>query len=153
MRILLCDDTPELRALMRSALESGDGVEIVGEVGDGDAAVQIAADAQPEVVVLDLEMPGPDPEALLIGLRRAAPGAALVTFSGIGRPTWPVPRSTRSRCTCPRRRTSRSRPGPCARWAIACAPERAPARGGILGMSSSPASSRCGRRASRRHRR
>jgi DNA-binding NarL/FixJ family response regulator len=32
--------------------------------------------------VLDLEMPGPDPEALLIGLRRAAPSAALVTFSG-----------------------------------------------------------------------
>ena len=42
-------------------------------MGDGDAAVQLAADEQPEVVVLDLEMPGPDPEALLIGLRRAAP--------------------------------------------------------------------------------
>jgi DNA-binding NarL/FixJ family response regulator len=82
VRILLCDDTPELRALLRSALESGDGVEIVGEVGDGDTAVQLAADEQPEVVVLDLEMPGPDPEALLIGLRRAAPSAALVTFSG-----------------------------------------------------------------------
>src|ERR1700710_2961583 len=76
MRILLCDDTPELRSLMRSALESRGGVEIVGEVGDGDSAVQIAADEQPEVVVLDLEMPGPDPEALLIGLRRGAPAAA-----------------------------------------------------------------------------
>src|SRR6478672_451184 len=82
MRILLCDDTPELRALLRSALESEVGVEIVGEVGDGDAAVQLAADEQPHVVVLDLEMPGPDPGALLIGLRRAAPNAALVTFSG-----------------------------------------------------------------------
>ncbi len=82
MRILLCDDTPELRSLMRSALESRDDVEIVGEVGDGHAAVQIAADEQPEVVVLDLEMPGADPEALLVGLRRAAPDAALVTFSG-----------------------------------------------------------------------
>ena len=82
MRVLLCDDTPELRALLRSALESGDGVEIVGEVGDGDTAVQLAADEQPEVVVLDLEMPGPDPGALLTGLRRAVPNAALVTFSG-----------------------------------------------------------------------
>ena len=86
MRILLCDDTPELRTLLRSALEAGDGVEIVGEAGDGDTAVWLAADRQPEVVVLDLEMPGPDPEALLMGLRRAAPEAALVTFSG----HWPA---------------------------------------------------------------
>jgi two-component system, NarL family, nitrate/nitrite response regulator NarL len=82
VRVLLCDDTPELRALLRHALEAEGGVEIVGEVGDGDAAVQAAADERPDVVVLDLEMPGPDPAALLTGLRRAAPGAALVTFSG-----------------------------------------------------------------------
>src|SRR3954452_25532673 len=67
---------------MRSALESREDVEIVGEVGDGHAAVQIAGAQQPEVVVLDLEMPGPDPEALLSGLRHAAPEAALVAFSG-----------------------------------------------------------------------
>jgi DNA-binding NarL/FixJ family response regulator len=82
VRVLLCDDTPELRTLLRSALESQDGVEILGEVGDGDAAVRLAADEQPDVVVLDLEMPGPSPEALLIALRGAAPRAALVTFSG-----------------------------------------------------------------------
>ena len=82
VRVLLCDDTAELRSLLRYALESGGGLEIVAEVGDGDVAVQLAADEQPDVVVLDLEMPGPEPEALLNGLRRAAPNAALVTFSG-----------------------------------------------------------------------
>jgi DNA-binding NarL/FixJ family response regulator len=82
VRVLLCDDTPELRTLMRFALESEDGVEIVGEVGDGDAAVLLAADEQPDVVVLDLEMPGPDPGALLTALRGAAPNTVLVTFSG-----------------------------------------------------------------------
>jgi DNA-binding NarL/FixJ family response regulator len=82
VRVLLCDDTPELRTLLRSALESQEGVEILGEVGDGDAAVRLAADEQPDVVVLDLEMPGPSPEALLTALRGAAPRAALVTFSG-----------------------------------------------------------------------
>jgi DNA-binding NarL/FixJ family response regulator len=82
VRVLLCDDTPELRVLLRHALEAGGGVDIVGEVGDGNVAVRLAADEQPDVVVLDLEMPGLDPEALLTGLRRAAPGAALVTFSG-----------------------------------------------------------------------
>ena len=81
MRVLLCDDTAELRALLRHALES-EGAEIVGDVGDGDAAVRLAADERPDVVVLDLEMPGPDPQALLIALRDAAPDAALVTFSG-----------------------------------------------------------------------
>jgi two-component system nitrate/nitrite response regulator NarL len=81
VRVLLCDDTAELRALLRHALES-EGAEIVGDVGDGDAAVRLAADERPDVVVLDLEMPGPDPQALLIALRGAAPNAALVTFSG-----------------------------------------------------------------------
>jgi DNA-binding NarL/FixJ family response regulator len=83
MRILLCDDSAELRALLRSAIEQEpDDVAIVGEVGDGDAALRLAAEHQPDVVVLDLEMPGPTPAALLRTLRRLAPRAAIVTFSG-----------------------------------------------------------------------
>jgi len=83
MRVLLCDDSAELRALLRSAIEEGrDDVEIVGEVGDGDAGLRLAAEHQPDVVVLDLEMPGPAPAALLRALRRLAPRAAIVTFSG-----------------------------------------------------------------------
>jgi DNA-binding NarL/FixJ family response regulator len=82
VRILLCDDTAELRALLRSALEMQDDVTIVGEAGDGDGALERAAEAQPDVVVLDLEMPGPAAPALLSALRRAAPAAAIVTFSG-----------------------------------------------------------------------
>ena len=83
MRVLLCDDSAELRALLRSAIEEGrEDVEIVGEVGDGDAGLRLAAEHQPDVVVLDLEMPGPAPAALLRALRRLAPRAALVTFSG-----------------------------------------------------------------------
>jgi two-component system nitrate/nitrite response regulator NarL len=82
LRVLLCDDSVELRALLRSAIEAGRDVEVVGEVGDGDTGVRLAAERQPDVVVLDLEMPGPSPEALLKALRRAAPSAALVTFSG-----------------------------------------------------------------------
>ena len=82
MRILLCDDAPELRALLRSALEAQEGLTVVGEVGDGDSALRAAAREQPDVVMLDLEMPGPPPGALLRALRRAAPEARIVTFSG-----------------------------------------------------------------------
>jgi DNA-binding NarL/FixJ family response regulator len=82
MRILLCDDAAELRALLRSALEAREDVTVVGEAGDGEAALALAARSQPDLVVLDLEMPGPEAPALLVGLRDAAPAAALVTFSG-----------------------------------------------------------------------
>jgi DNA-binding NarL/FixJ family response regulator len=83
VRVLLCDDTPELRMLLRAAIEDGERqVTIVGEADDGDEALRLAAAEQPDVVVLDLEMPGPAPQELLTGLRAAAPGAALVTFSG-----------------------------------------------------------------------
>ena len=82
MRILLCDDSAELRGLLRAAIERGRDVAIVGEVGDGDAAVGLAAEHQPDVVVLDLEMPGPAPAPLLRALRRLAPRASIVTFSG-----------------------------------------------------------------------
>ena len=102
-------------------------------MGDGDAAVQLAADEQPEVVVLDLEMPGPDPEALLIGLRRAAPERrARDLLRPSSRPTWPgaavdeialhVPKTTDLTVAA----TSRARAGrPPARV-------NAAARGGIL---------------------
>ena len=83
MRILLCDDSAELRALLRSAIEdAAEDVDIVGEVGDGDAALRLAAEHQPDVVVVDLEMPGPAPGPLLRTLQRLAPKAAIVTFSG-----------------------------------------------------------------------
>jgi DNA-binding NarL/FixJ family response regulator len=83
VRILLCDDSAELRALLRSAIEGDhDDVVIVGEVGDGDIGLRLAAEHQPDVVVLDLEMPGPAPAPLLRAMRRLAPGAAIVTFSG-----------------------------------------------------------------------
>jgi DNA-binding NarL/FixJ family response regulator len=82
VRILLCDDTAEMRALLRSALEARADVTIVGEAGDGERALERAAADQPDIVVVDLEMPGPPAPALLAGLRAAAPATKIVTFSG-----------------------------------------------------------------------
>jgi DNA-binding NarL/FixJ family response regulator len=55
---------------------------VVGEAGDGEAAVGLAGETAPDIVVLDLEMPGPRPGELLERLRATAPCARLVTFSG-----------------------------------------------------------------------
>jgi DNA-binding NarL/FixJ family response regulator len=83
LRVLLADDASEMRALLRWALVREDGaLEIVDEVGDGDAALRRAAELRPDVVVLDLQMPGPAPGALLKAMAAAAPDVPIVTFSG-----------------------------------------------------------------------
>jgi DNA-binding NarL/FixJ family response regulator len=83
VRVLLADDAAEMRALLRWALMRDDGlVLVVGEAADGRDALVLAADLTPDVVVLDLQMPGPPPEELLPAMVAAAPGVPIVTFSG-----------------------------------------------------------------------
>ena len=58
LRILVADDHEVFRAGMRSLLASVEGVEVVAEARDGHEAVAGAASAQPDVVLMDLGMPG-----------------------------------------------------------------------------------------------
>jgi DNA-binding NarL/FixJ family response regulator len=81
LRVLLADDAAEMRALLRWALLRDDGaVEVVGEVADGEAALAQVRALAPDVVVLDLQMPGPPPGELLRAM--AEVGVPIVTFSG-----------------------------------------------------------------------
>lgn len=81
LRVLLADDAAEMRALLRWALVRDDGaVEVVGEVADGQTALTRVRELAPDVVVLDLQMPGPPPGELLRAV--AATGVPIVTFSG-----------------------------------------------------------------------
>jgi DNA-binding NarL/FixJ family response regulator len=57
-RVLVADDHPTFRRGLGALLESLDDVEVVGEVADGEAAVTLAAELEPDVVVMDLNMPG-----------------------------------------------------------------------------------------------
>jgi CheY-like chemotaxis protein len=82
LRVLLSDDVPELRSLLRRRLEADGGVVVVGEADDGETTLRLAAEREPEVVVLDLELLDLGAEELIDRLRRAAPDAAIVTFSG-----------------------------------------------------------------------
>ena len=58
LRLLLADDHPAFREGVRALLGQVDAVEVVAEPGDGTEAVTLTADLQPDVVVMDLHMPG-----------------------------------------------------------------------------------------------
>jgi diguanylate cyclase (GGDEF)-like protein/PAS domain S-box-containing protein len=80
IRVLIADDIPELRTLLRTTLK-GRGFELVGEAGDGHGTLALAADREPDVVVLDLGMPGVDGLDLIAELRRRVPAVRVVALS------------------------------------------------------------------------
>jgi DNA-binding NarL/FixJ family response regulator len=80
--IYLCDDVPELRQLLRIILEEDPEFRVVGEAGDAETGIEEIAELQPEIVLLDLSMPGLDGLEALPLIRRAAPDTAVIVFSG-----------------------------------------------------------------------
>jgi DNA-binding NarL/FixJ family response regulator len=71
-----------MRALLRWAFERDDDAEVVGEAADSAAALELAVDTEPDVIVLDLQMPELAPDALLRAISQIAPQTPIVTFSG-----------------------------------------------------------------------
>jgi two-component system chemotaxis response regulator CheB len=57
IRVLLVDDSPSVRAVLRRFFRRTPDIEVAGEAADGEAAVQAVIDLQPHVVVMDLQMP------------------------------------------------------------------------------------------------
>jgi DNA-binding NarL/FixJ family response regulator len=80
--VYLCDDVPELRQLLRIILEEDPGLRVVGETGDAQVGIEEIAELQPNVVLLDLSMPGMDGLEALPLIRRVAPETAVIVFSG-----------------------------------------------------------------------
>src|SRR5579884_1600345 len=60
IRILIADDHPIFRAGLRALLEAQPDMQVIGEAGNGQEAVARARQLQPDVVLLDLSMPGMD---------------------------------------------------------------------------------------------
>jgi DNA-binding NarL/FixJ family response regulator len=60
LRILIADDHPLFRAGLRAMLTSATDMELVGEATNGEEAVSLAAELQPDLVVMDVQMPGTD---------------------------------------------------------------------------------------------
>ncbi|WBQ03739.1 response regulator transcription factor [Kribbella sp. CA-293567] len=60
LRVVLADDQALLRDAFRTLLDSTDDITVVGEAGDGEEAVELTRRTHPDVVVMDIQMPGMD---------------------------------------------------------------------------------------------
>jgi len=76
--VLIADDHGAIRVGLRLILEAADDITVVGEAGDGATAVRQAAALRPDVVLMDVRMPGVDGIAATEQIVRAGHGAVLV---------------------------------------------------------------------------
>jgi DNA-binding NarL/FixJ family response regulator len=83
VRVLLVDDDDLMRAGLKAVISSDDGIEVVGEAGDGRAAIQAVRAHRPDVVLMDVRMPDLDGIAATRELLAGSPElkvAILTTF-------------------------------------------------------------------------
>jgi DNA-binding NarL/FixJ family response regulator len=81
-RVLIVDDVEDFRTLVRVLLEPDPLLEVVAEAEDGQQAVRLASDHQPDVILLDLSMPIMDGLEALPLLREHCPESKILIVSG-----------------------------------------------------------------------
>jgi DNA-binding NarL/FixJ family response regulator len=81
IRVLLVDDHPMVRRGLRNLLSCYEDIEVVGEADHGAAAVQLAYEVSPDIILLDIELPGPSGLDMVHQLRNAAPTARIIVLS------------------------------------------------------------------------
>lgn len=79
MKTLIVDDEPIAREILREHIESAPDLEIVGEAATGDEASEKILELRPDLVFLDMEMPGQNGLAVARSLRRGVPVVIFVT--------------------------------------------------------------------------
>ncbi len=86
IRLLLADDQAMVRSALAALLSLEPDFEVVAEVGRGDEVVAAATVHQPDVALLDIEMPGLDGLAAAAALAHEAPDVRVIILTTFGRP-------------------------------------------------------------------
>jgi two-component system, NarL family, response regulator DesR len=86
IRVLLAEDQAMIREALAALLSFEDDIEVVAQVGRGDEVLKAARDSNPDVALLDIEMPGLDGLAAAAALKRASPDTGIIILTTFGRP-------------------------------------------------------------------
>jgi len=79
--VVLADDHNVIRAGLRAMLEGEEDLRVIGEAADALAARKLVRDRRPDVLVLDLQMPGAEPASDVPALREGVPDTAIVVLT------------------------------------------------------------------------
>jgi DNA-binding NarL/FixJ family response regulator len=91
IRILVVDDHPVVRQGLRAFLDTREGMEVVGEAGDGEAGVAEVARLRPDVILMDLLMPGMDGLTAIGRIRATDPAARILVLTSFSSADQVVP--------------------------------------------------------------
>jgi NarL family two-component system response regulator YdfI len=81
LRVLVTDDHLIVREGLRLILETAEGIELVGEAVDGTQALRLTRDLNPDVILMDLRMPGMDGLTAIERLQQDHPGVAVIILT------------------------------------------------------------------------
>ena len=84
--VLIVDDHPVVRRGLRVLLEVQEGIDVVGEAGDGDTALALEAEHTPDLILLDLKLPGMDGIAVLCALKARDSAARVLVLTSATEP-------------------------------------------------------------------
>ena len=81
IRVLIVDDIPETRENVRKLLQFEPDMEVIGQAGNGEQAIEMAKEHRPDIVLMDINMPGVDGISASKAISQAVPSAQTIIMS------------------------------------------------------------------------
>jgi DNA-binding NarL/FixJ family response regulator len=87
IRVVIVDDHAVVRSGLQSLLDTAEGIDVVGAASDGSAAIEVVESTTPDVVLMDLSMPGVDGVEATAAITQAHPEVAVVVLTSFSEPS------------------------------------------------------------------